>query len=625
MRNGHLDAVRFVQVAWVKLLVAVYFLNNDSVAIGQVLDSDALFQTSAQAQKSKRYLIGMFTKSIEALAARLQKLDASKYAKEPELLNGVPDAEDADVGIHLNLVIQIVSACNALFSRFDFFVLAEHAESAKLQSKALRNGAVALHSLLSRLRYDKISKSLVELITCMSSLGIQGPQLVVIPDAVEATSPVEPGREEYFRQGWASFCSYYAHRHNIDLKDGNAMNSAIKDMALMFGSSKSYQNEQLQSLKELLQMLCDPECDDSIKLTALKVIRGVVYMNPDHASSSPQSASTEYARMLQNLPPAALGQDAMVQTQALLGKLGCVEVVTACIESDNQDIVKATLCLAVALLDGGNVQVQKLFAEDLRQASSQPFFQRLRSLFEQSMGGIRDMKKKVKRAAVERAALLKAGITPTTEEAGMSLADSQVHMAEVMKMMRRMCMGQFKPLQDILRVQRLNHTSFDLLNEAVQYIKNLEPELKDAIQNGEFELVDGAVRGDVHVCVHAHARMCVCVCVCEPIYLKSLNMRAHTHTHTRTRTGFLMLADSCRGPNLDNQKVISDAGIYDLCDRLFARVLHVCAYIYVTRDTCVHIHLRHVTHTCTMNIIFLSTHAQSRIIQKYECLQHKYA
>jgi hypothetical protein len=32
-----------------------------------------------------------------------------------------------------------------------------------------------------------------------------------------------------------------------------------------------------------------------------------------------------------------------------------------------------------------------------------------------------------------------------------------------------------------------------------------------------------------------------------------------------------MLADACRGPNLDNQKGISDTGIYDLCDRIFAR------------------------------------------------------
>jgi len=193
-------------------------------------------------------------------------------------------------------------------------------------------------------------------------------------------------------------------------------------------------------------------------------------------------------------------------------------------------------------------QVQQLFAEALHHSSSQPFFIKFRSLFQESVDAICEQKRKVwippiclpsptlchifpyccalevttcgmlqvKQAAAEKTALLKAGIAKKTEDSTYSLASSQVHMVEVMKTMRRMCMGQFRPLQDILRSQRLNHTSFDFFNEAVQYIKNLEPELKDCIHDGDFEVVDGAIRG------------------------------------------FLMLADSMRGPNLDNQKAISE-------------------------------------------------------------------
>ena len=355
------------------------------------------------------------------------------------------------------------------------------------------------YGVLSRLRYEKISHSIVELITCMTALGIEGPQLVVVPDA-EAPHEAGPGREECFKAGWTSFCSYFAHRQGIDLKQGAAMNESIKDMALLFGSSKTYHNETFQSLKELMKMLCNPECEESIKLTGLKVIRGIIYMNPNEESSS-EECNNEYERMLQNLPPSALGSGDghLMRIQALIAKLGCVEIVTKCIESDNPEIIMATLKLCVALLDGGNRKVQEMFADSLRQSSSQPFFSRLMRLFQQSINATRDMKRKVKQAAAEKAALLKAGITKTTEERGVSLPSSQVHMVEVMKTMRRMCMGQFKPLQDILRVQRLNHSSFDLLNEAVKYIKNLEPELKDAILNGEFELVDGAIRGSVHV------------------------------------------------------------------------------------------------------------------------------
>jgi len=110
------------------------------------------------------------------------------------------------------------------------------------------------------------------------------------------------------------------------------------------------------------------------------------------------------------------------------------------------------------------------------------------------------------------------------------LVHSQRPMVEVMKSMRRMCMGQYRPLQDILREQRLNSTSIDFFSEAVGYIKNLEPEIKDAIHEGDFEIVEGAMRG------------------------------------------FLMLADAMRGPNLGNQKAIAETGIFDLCDRIFARI-----------------------------------------------------
>jgi len=145
------DALRFVQAPWVKLMTEIYFLNNDSLAIGQVHASDAIFKNdratgkSTQADKrSKRYLIEIFVSSVEALASRLQNLDASQYENEPELLNSVSDAEDADLGIHFQLVVEVVAASNALFSRFDTFFLAEHAESVKRQSQSLRNGAVIL-------------------------------------------------------------------------------------------------------------------------------------------------------------------------------------------------------------------------------------------------------------------------------------------------------------------------------------------------------------------------------------------------------------------------------------------------------------------------------------------------
>jgi len=159
--------------------------------------------------------------------------------------------------------------------------------------------------------------------------------------------------------------------------------------------------------------------------------------------------------MLQNKPPSLLGNTHFAFTKAQVAKLGAVEVVATCIESENPEIILATLRLAVTLLDGGNPKVQEQFAATLLQQSSQSFFIKFRGLFHESVAAIRVQKQTVKQAAAEKAALLKAGITKRAEESSNSLSSSQVNMVEVMKIMRRMCMGQFRPLQDILRSQRL--------------------------------------------------------------------------------------------------------------------------------------------------------------------------
>ena len=52
---------------------------------------------------------------------------------------------------------------------------------------------------------------------------------------------------------------------------------------------------------------------------------------------------------------------------------------------------------------------------------------------------------------------------------------SHVQTIEVVKLMRSMCAGQHKRLQDLLRVQHHNRESVDLYDEVVKYIAALEP------------------------------------------------------------------------------------------------------------------------------------------------------
>eukprot|EP00960_Hanusia_phi_P030498 748658-Hanusia_phi.AAC.4 len=97
-------------------------------------------------------------------------------------------------------------------------------------------------------------------------------------------------------------------------------------------------------------------------------------------------------------------------------------------------------------------------------------------------------------------------------------------------MIRRLCMGQNKKLQDIFRMQSLNKVSYNFLDEAIKYQIVLEPELKEGIQKGDFVLVEAAIRG------------------------------------------FLMLADSMHGPNYSNQESIAIADFFDLCDRILHKI-----------------------------------------------------
>ena len=164
------DALRFVQAPFIGIMESLYLVSNDSQAIGQVLASDDIFEkerignVGSQKQSKRRYLMEAFASSMQQLAQRLQALDATHYVAEPELLNGHKDAQGDDLGVHFEQCVDIIRACNSFYSRFNTFVTPEAVSSAKVQSQPVRNSAVNLYGALSPYRYDKISKSLVELV-----------------------------------------------------------------------------------------------------------------------------------------------------------------------------------------------------------------------------------------------------------------------------------------------------------------------------------------------------------------------------------------------------------------------------------------------------------------------------
>ena len=368
----------------------------------------------------------------------------------------------------------------------------------KLQLQALRESALYVYMALDPFQFESISQQLIELITNMHLLGIEGVQLNLKPSKRDE-KPALPSRARCFQEGWQKFRKCLPSVFGIDWQEGQGINKAIKDMAILFGSSKSYRNNDFQSLKQVIMLMYQDDCDDGLRLTGLKTLRAMMYMMPDADVSTTEYREKEYDRHLKNLPASGLGKQHYHDFQARLAQLGCLDVILKSIESENPQIVYATLQLSVTILDGGNPVVQKMLSNLLTPTSGASFFAKFKALFTDSKEAMKETKRRIKQAAAEKDAMMRAGITDTPGKTNQvqteSLASGQKTMAEVMKTMRRMCMGAYKQLQDVLRYQKLNLETSDLFLEAVSYLTLLEPELSDAIYNKDFDLVDAAMRG----------------------------------------------------------------------------------------------------------------------------------
>jgi len=437
------DSAKIVRAAWLQLLNDVFLTcqATDSATIGLINSSKRIFNTSKdRGAMTNRNLMGYFAESLESFSTRLERLDSIAYCGRPELLNSVEDAYGNNFGTHLHEVHEIFRGCKFFFSRWNAFVL-ENApdgweQECKSQAQAVREHAVLLYAKLEKFEFDKLSKSLIELITTMSLCGVEGGHLNVTYGGYVKEAP-KFSKLKCFQDGWQKFRVYLTYCLGLDPRQGQGMNAAVFDVAQLFGSEKTYLNGDFQSLKQLMLLLCDPECNDAIKLTGLKVLRAILYLNPDAPYASQDNQKIEYERNLKNLPCSFLGRDEFHRIQATLAKLGCVDVFFACFQSENEEVVSATLRLAVTLLDGGNHAVQMIFAHQLIQAASDPFFERLQRQFDQALNSMREAKRRIRQELVERIAMAKAGIhsRKITAEQSISLASGQQDMVEVIKVM----------------------------------------------------------------------------------------------------------------------------------------------------------------------------------------------
>ena len=494
------DAVRYVQVGWVALFTDVYVSCHDTVITKEVAQAPRVWGSTIARGGSS--LMAFFASTLASFEARARVFRVEDFAGNREIFRGFEDGFGHDAESHLELVEQCVRASLVYCNRWSFLVKSDKLHLPEAQ--ALRDSALRVYYIAFKLQLNDLCKWCAELITSLSILGIDGARLEVqVDDKVSASSKIEP--EQAMLEGWPQFREYLSLVVSVDVAPSQlpyssdmsdvVLNKSIQDIALTLGSTNAYMNDHLQSLREFCRVIARPESDEFLRLLGLKVLRAILYMRPDQEGISRAKLENEFQLLLDNQPCSALGSYEHEHWQTRIAHLGAVQVVCSSFLSDDRDVCTAALQLAVALLDGGNPEAQKLFTARMLPASSATFFTKLHQLFRDSREEIRLAKRRRKQAAAENLALMKAGVRARPDtEAQQGYAQGQGHMKEAMLMMQRMCNGD-SVLDDVLRRQRLNHNSYDFFVETELYLEAIEHELRDACFRGQYDLVEIAISG----------------------------------------------------------------------------------------------------------------------------------
>jgi hypothetical protein len=567
------DAIRFVQIGWVALLADVHFScsASDVDILKDVQASGRLYNDA----RGKSLLVE-FSTNTAVLKVRLAKLDTAKYLGMPSLLENVGDDMGHNLGSHLELLQEIIRATKLLLRNGEMFLQSNARKMIDSpEVGGLQKNMVSLYPLLVEFRFMQLAKMLGELIAVMNEAGVKGDQLVSCIEVPNKQTEYL-GKEFVFTDGFRRFHSYLYLTFGVDPKEGHTMDVPIKDITRLLGSKKTYMNNEYQSLEQFLKMMQSRDADEGLLLYGLKVLRAIVYMRPGDRLT-PEQEEEEYKRHLDNEFSSFAGKKEHLEFQEQMARIGMVDVVVWCCQHENKDIVLAALHLAVALLDGGNKTVQRCFGILLKPASSLPFFRKIHSLFAESQQSLKEEKKRAKQDRNTQIALRKAGIRAPkvdTKDQAKTTQSSQGHMTEVMKMMRRCCQDGCE-LQNVWRIQRLNAISYNFFVEAVAYLEAIEPDLKDAFDSGVMDPNSQTWKSPMADSV----------------------MR-----------GFLMLGDSMTGPNVENQKVISETNIFDVCDHIFTWI----------KFEDFNVHLNHEHSPNQNNAKGLSQEAKDRIKAKNE-------
>jgi hypothetical protein len=219
------DTVHYVRGAWITFLVEVHFncRLNDTVTMQQIQSSSRIFGNRDGQSVS---LMELFAHSLAQFKERLESLpNIEDYVEHPERLEGLADDRGDDLGAHFFEVQEITRAALSFFSKWEdgnLMAMADAHASAREQVKLLHDNSIALYKALSPFYYDKVSRSLVELVSKMKQQGIEkdGITLALQMDARVVEKPT-PSKERYFQEGWQKFREYISYYFEVRSKLGD--------------------------------------------------------------------------------------------------------------------------------------------------------------------------------------------------------------------------------------------------------------------------------------------------------------------------------------------------------------------------------------------------------------------
>jgi len=458
-----LDAIFYVQRPFVRIITNVYLTSCESKhfkAARRWWPETAYTRQDSRMPNLKpmsienveilQSVMEGFIQCLSLLNTRLERLETV-----PNTTQGLDDSFGSDLSLHMGLALQIIESLSTFILKKDELcprgVLTEH----DLLFEELKKIMQPCHEQLHRFKLEDHVKALRDL---KFSLHLNYPEAQIRPEDEDDDRDIS--LEKLYLDGWRDFAARVALELNIDPNPDRSMAGSIRDLVPVFGKNKEH-------LKTLIDVTGGVNLDPNLQLTGLQIITAIMFLQPNNKSMGDGMRHRQWWRFLRKQEPVS---GFLQELQDEFVQLGAVQTIITCVRSTESEAARlAALRLAVILLSDGRQSVQDQFYKELSCASSQAFCEQLRGI-------------------LERGALLLRDADPVHQPKG---EVQQVFC--IIKMMRRLCENQHRPLQDILRLQRLNRLSVNLLREAFAPLSEMVNSVKESIEKGERDLAEGVL------------------------------------------------------------------------------------------------------------------------------------